>query len=47
MANEYLNAFPPAELSGKEVEQLQSLERQLSQETSKEIILMAFEKSNA
>lgn len=47
MANEYLNEFPPAELSGKEVEQLQSLERQLSQETNKQIILMAFEKSTS
>lgn len=47
MANEYLNQFPPAELSGKEVEQLQSLERQLSQETNKKIILMAFEQTNS
>ncbi|WP_161798221.1 hypothetical protein [Aneurinibacillus tyrosinisolvens] len=47
MPNEYLNEYPPAPLSEKEVEKLQSLERQLSQELEKPILLMAFEKASS
>ncbi|WP_286883785.1 hypothetical protein [Aneurinibacillus sp. UBA3580] len=43
MANEYLNEYPPAQLSEKEVERLQALEKQLSEEMKKPILLMAFE----
>lgn len=47
MATESVNEFPTAELSGKELEQLQSFERQLSQEANKDIILLAYEKAKA
>lgn len=45
MANEYLNQYPPANLSEHEVKQLQTLETQLSKEMNKSILLIAFEKS--
>ncbi|ERI04857.1 hypothetical protein [Aneurinibacillus aneurinilyticus] len=43
MANEYLNEYPPASLSEKEVEKIRSLEKQLTEEMRKPILLMAFE----
>jgi hypothetical protein len=43
MANEYLNTYSPASLSENEVQKLQSLEKQLSEEMNKPILLMAFE----
>ncbi|MED0738417.1 MULTISPECIES: hypothetical protein [Aneurinibacillus] len=42
MANEYLNTYPPANLSEREVAKIQELEKQLSQETNSRILLMAF-----
>ncbi|WP_155837114.1 hypothetical protein [Aneurinibacillus terranovensis] len=45
MESKYLNQYPPANLSEEEVNKLQRLESQLSQELNKSILLMAFEKS--
>ncbi|MBN6187283.1 hypothetical protein JQN58_09885 [Aneurinibacillus sp. BA2021] len=47
MANEYLHEFPPAALTEKEVDKIQALERQLSEEMKKPILLMAFESGQA
>ncbi|MFT9849425.1 hypothetical protein [Aneurinibacillus sp. REN35] len=47
MANEYLQEFPPAALSEKEVDKIQALERQLTEEMKKPILLMAFESAQS
>ncbi|WCK53396.1 hypothetical protein PP175_18890 [Aneurinibacillus sp. Ricciae_BoGa-3] len=45
MKNEYMDQYPPAPLNEGEVQKIQQLEQQLSQELNRTIIVMAFEKA--